>query len=61
MKVHGNGDKWSRNALVFATKQEAEENAHDLFMRWTACDEWRVVEVDEPVSHTYRDGKLEHL
>jgi hypothetical protein len=50
--------KWSRNALVFATKEEAEANAKDLMMRWFAVQDSRAVEVDEPVNHTYRDQHL---
>lgn len=53
-----NENKWSRNALVFATKEEAEQNAYDLFMRWSACEEYRAVEVDEPIKHVYIKGEL---
>ena len=31
--------KWSRNALRFATRQEAESNAANLMMRWTLVEE----------------------
>jgi hypothetical protein len=55
--VHG---KWSRNALVFATEQEARENAYDLMMRWFAVDDYRAVAVDEPVTHSYAGGTLAH-
>ena len=34
VKVEG---AWSSNALVFATKEEAERYARDLFRRWTLC------------------------
>ncbi len=50
--------KWSGNALRFATKQEAEENVHDLMMRWTSVTETRVVECDDPVNYSYTDGVL---
>jgi hypothetical protein len=40
------GEKWHRNGLTFATKEEAERSAHNLFMRWTSCDDHRAVEVD---------------
>jgi hypothetical protein len=50
--------KWSRNALVFATEQEAKDNAHDLMMRWFAVDDSRAVEVDEPATHSYADRVL---
>jgi hypothetical protein len=50
--------KWCGNALRFATRQEAEDNVCDLMMRWFAVRETRVVESDEPVSHTYHDRQL---
>lgn len=52
--------KWSHNALVFATEQEARENARDLFLRWTLCEDSRAVEVtDAEVNYRYVNGKLE--
>lgn len=56
-----NETKFSRNALVFATKEEAERSAFNLMMRWTAVEDYRAVEVDEPVSHRLVDDQLEHL
>jgi hypothetical protein len=50
--------KWCRNALVFATKAEAWENARDLFSRWTVPTDYRVVEVDDPVNYAWVDGNL---
>jgi hypothetical protein len=51
--------KWSQNSLVFATEEEAKQNAHDLFMRWTSCDDSRAAEVpDAVVNYRYEDGKL---
>ena len=38
--------RWCGNALVFATKTEAEQYAKNLFMRWTSVREWRVVETE---------------
>jgi hypothetical protein len=38
------------NALRFATKEAAEAYAKDLFSRWTAVKEWRVVESADPVN-----------
>ena len=38
--------KWCGNALVFATKAEAESYVTDLVMRWTAVRDYRVVETD---------------
>jgi hypothetical protein len=53
--VDGN---WSRNGLVFATQEEAENNARDLMMRWWSVQDSRAAEVDEPVNYIYRDGQL---
>jgi hypothetical protein len=50
--------EWAGNALRFATRKEAEENVFDLMMRWFSVSNTRVVEVDEPATHTYTDGKL---
>jgi hypothetical protein len=56
-----NDPKFYRNAVTFATREEAEENAADKFMNWTAAEDWRVVEVDEPATHTYVDHTLGHI
>lgn len=40
--------QWVGNQLTFPTKEKAEEYARDLYSRWTAVREWRVVPVDEP-------------
>lgn len=40
--------EWVGNQLTFPTKEAAEIYAKDLFSRWTAVREWRVVSVDEP-------------
>lgn len=45
--------EWVGNALVFATKAEAERHASDLFSRWTAVRQTRVVETDEPVNYEF--------
>jgi hypothetical protein len=50
--------KWSGNGLAFATKQEAEENASDLLMRWFVPTDSRAIESDEPVNYSYADRKL---
>ena len=42
--------QWTSNALRFATEQEAKIYVDDLFMRWTAVRESRVVECDDPVN-----------
>ncbi len=50
--------QWAQNALVFATRKEAEDNARALFMRWTMCSDSRAVETTEPVNYSYTDGEL---
>ncbi|AZO48068.1 hypothetical protein [Mesorhizobium sp. M4B.F.Ca.ET.058.02.1.1] len=50
--------KWSRNGLVFATKEEAEANAKDLMWRWTMVQDSRAAESTDPVNYTYIGGEL---
>lgn len=47
----GNDEKWYCNSLVFATKEEAEYSAKDLFDRWLLCVGHRAVETDDPVNY----------
>lgn len=49
---------WSSNALRFATRDEATAYVKDLKWRWTSVRDTRVVEVDDPVSHAWVDGRL---
>jgi hypothetical protein len=42
--------QWTSNALRFATEQEAKIYVDDLFMRWTAVRESRVVECGDLVN-----------
>jgi len=39
--------KWAGNALVFATREEAEAYVADLARRWTLVRDTRVVETGE--------------
>ena len=34
---------WAGNGLTFATEDEAKDYALDLYRRWSAVKEWRVV------------------
>lgn len=52
---------WTGNALRFATREEAEANVGNLASRWFAVRDTRVVESDEPVNYTYKDGTLERI
>lgn len=54
--VHG---EWCGNALRFATCDEAESNARDLFSRWLLTEDCRVDESEDPVNYRWIDGKLE--
>lgn len=56
-EVEVNG-QWSRNALVFATQEEAAKSARELFGRWMLTTGYRAVEVDEPVNYALIDGAL---
>ena len=40
-----NDPKWYSNALRFDAFEDAEVYAKDLFSRWLATTEWRVVKV----------------
>ncbi len=45
-------DRWNGNAVRYATADEAEAGARDLFMRWTAVRFWRVVDDTDEVFAT---------
>lgn len=45
--------QWSSNALVFATKDEAWEYAHDLESRWTLVMDIRAVRSEDTVTHKW--------
>lgn len=47
---------WVSNALVFPTEEKANIYAKDLFSRWTAVREFRVVPSNDPVMY-YEGGK----
>jgi hypothetical protein len=40
--------RYASNALTFATEEDAEAYARDLYSRWTMLESWRVVPVDTP-------------
>jgi hypothetical protein len=53
---------WSSNGLRFATKEEAERSASNLFSRWTVCTAHRAAESNEPVKNALNaEGKLQFL
>jgi len=49
--------KWAGNGLRFATKEEAEANVQNLFMRWTLVQEIRVVQSMAPVNYRWDPSK----
>lgn len=51
-------NEWAGNALAFATKDEAELSAKDLYSRWMLCKDYRAVESDEPVNYKIVDGVM---
>lgn len=57
VQVSGRSE-WAGNGLVFATKQEAEDNAKDLMQRWTLVTDTRADETDNPVNYKLTDGRL---
>lgn len=56
--VEINGNEWCGNALVFATREEAEGNVIALMNRWFAVTNTRVDEIDAPVTYRWADGQL---
>lgn len=53
----------SFNAVVLATREEADDAARELMLRWFApITGWDVVESDEPVNYTFDwDNGLQSL
>ena len=55
------GKSFSQNAQVFATREEAETMARDIFSRWMLATDYRVTESDEPVNYEIADCALRRL
>lgn len=56
------GEKgWHQNALCFASKEEAEAYAHDLYSRWTSTTGHRAVESDDAVNYEWVQDHAEPL
>lgn len=43
--------EWATNGLAFATREEAEASANDLYRRWALTLGAKAVESDEPVNY----------
>ncbi|MGH7177296.1 MAG: hypothetical protein ACREJC_07950 [Tepidisphaeraceae bacterium] len=52
----GDAGVFSRNALVFATREEADSYVRDLASRWTAVQAFRVSDVDEAPTRRWVAG-----
>lgn len=50
--------EFASNALMFETEKEVEEYGKDLFSRWMAVKETRVLPSDEPVNYGFAEGSL---
>ena len=57
----GSDPEFYGNALAFATYEEAYQNACDLSQRWLLVSDYRAIESDEPVTHSYIDGVLNNI
>ena len=55
LEVDGN---WAGNAQVFATKEEAEFMARNIFSRWLIPTNYRAVETDDPINYEAKDGRI---
>ena len=53
------GKSFGQNAQVFATKEEAETMAKDIFNRWMLATDYRATETEDPVNYRLVDNKLE--
>lgn len=54
-------NKWCGNALVFETREEAEQNASDLLMRWFVPTDSRAIESTDPVNYRYMNRQLQAI
>ncbi len=55
--IADNSGKWVGNALVFKTKVEASAYVADLFSRWMAVKQTRVVRTAAKVNYIWKDGR----
>lgn len=61
-EIQTNGDdKWYDNATRFATKEEAEAAARDIYCRWTMARNYRAVESTDPVNYQIKDGVITNV
>lgn len=55
------GKSFGQNAQVFATKEEAETMARDIFSRWMLATDYRVTETEDPANYRIVDGVLKRV
>ena len=53
-----NDPEFYRNAVVFATREEAENAAKDKAEKWKRVEDWYVEETDAPANYKFEDGQL---
>jgi len=55
------GKSYGQNAQVFATREEAETMAKDIFNRWLLATDYRVTETEDPVNYEIKDNVLKSV
>lgn len=56
VKVPGESS-WHSNAIRLGSQMEATFYGTDLLMRWTAVQDFRVVESDDPVNYVWTNNQ----
>lgn len=56
--IKTSGEDWSYNAQRFATKEEAELMAKDIFNRWMLATDHAAHESDDPVNYKLENNTL---
>jgi hypothetical protein len=57
--IADNSGKWVPNSMRFATAEEAGLYAANLFSRWMAVKDTRVMPSEDPVNYRWVDGRSE--
>jgi hypothetical protein len=53
------GGGWAGNGLRFATYEESQASARDLYLRWTLCEDYRSDTSDDKVNYVWDNGLKE--
>lgn len=59
--VTDDSGKLYTNALVFATREEAQASADELMSRWMLVRSTGVIETEDPVNYRFVDGRNERI